>query len=604
MGDTPIELSSNRFARLSACLIAVAFGLFLLTFPLYPLNGFLIDSFFRAGAGAPPDPRITLIAFDASATQGGESNLSADGLATLIARLNTQEPKAIGILADLDEKHYSIPELEKILAAIRTEVPVFVGFTDETSLGAPPPEAFGDRLVYAPGLISRDSFNFGADSVSRRVMVEIERTPTFYSRLATFVRGKTPEKVESLGASKHAFVNWQGPAGTYPIYPAWPLLNGGQTAAPLQNRIVLIGHARRTRPTQDFLLTPYSRVLGDTTALEGAAHGLVTLLEDRGLQRLPGWAVALLTVVTGILTVSLVIHLSPVGGISFMVLLLAAFWSAGWLALKYGGWWLDLAHPAVMAVAGYYLVVPFRLRAEYRKRWHYQQKTEMMAQLEMLKSNFLSLVSHDLKTPIARIQGNAELLLREGAALPEKQRKSLGAIVATTEHMSDYVETVLDLTRIESASMPLSKVSRDINETIREVIEEKRFLATEKNISIETDLEPLFSVRYDVRLMKRVIANLVENAIKYSPENSTITITSKEESNHVRVSVSDQGVGIAPDEQEKVFAKFYRAQGALGTKGTGLGLYLVKYFVELHKGGVSLQSQVGKGSTFAVTLPV
>ncbi len=530
--------------------------------------------------------------------------MSTDRLADLVRRLNTQKPRAIGILADLNERFYSVADLDRLVKSVDSAVPIFIGFTDETSLGRPVPEVFGDRVFYSPGLVSRDSYNYGADSVSRRVMVDIDRTPSFFARMATYLRGTTPTRIEELSASRHAYIDWQGPSGTYPLLSAWSFLSSGKPRVDVAGKIVLIGHARRSRITQDYVLTPYSRKIGDTPLLEGAAHSLVTLLEDRGLKRAPGWIIALLTLSVALLTVNLVSIFSPAKGIVFMVLLIAGLWGVGWGALHFGGWWLDLAHPVVMAVAGYYLVVPFRLGMEYRRRWHYQQKTELMSQIERMKSNFLSLISHDLKTPIARIQGNAELLLRENPA--EKQRKGLSTIVSTTEEMSDYVESVLDLTRIESASMPLQLVSRDINETVHEVVEEKRFLAAEKGIVIQEDLEPLFSVRYDVRLMRRVIGNLVENAIKYSPEHSIITVASREERGEVCLAISDQGYGIADDELEKIFGKFYRGQSATvsTTKGTGLGLYLVKYFVELHKGVVRLQSRVGTGSTFTVRLPV
>lgn len=550
-----------------------------------------------------PDPSIFLIAFDAASTENGETDLPAEKLALLLRRLNAAHPRAIGILANLDDQHYTVEELEKVVAVLDSSVPVFVGFTDDASLDRRIPEVFGDRLSYSAGIVSRDSFNFGADSVSRRVLAELRHNPTLYSRMATFLRGKTPEGLEELGQSRHAFIDWQGPPGTYPLHSAWNFTSTHAKDWDLRDKIVLVGHARRNRPLQDFILTPYSRTLGDTPLLEGAAHGLVTLLQDRGLHRLPKWAVALLTMAIALLTVNLTVSLSPSRGILFMLALLSALWLGGWVALRYH-WWLDLVHPGLMAVTAYYLVVPFRLGLEYRKRWHYQQKTEFMSQLEQLKSNFLSLVSHDLKTPIARIQGNAELLLRDDT-LAERAKKNLSAIIATTEQMSDYVEAVLDLTRIESAKVPVVKVSRDINETIREVIEEKRFLAQEKNIELREDLEPLFSIRYDVRLMRRVIANLLENAIKYSPPNTAVTVSTRDEKDGVALSITDQGYGIPLEEQPKVFDKFYRVASPATptTKGTGLGLYLVKYFVELHKGLVRLQSQEGQGSTFTVSLP-
>jgi signal transduction histidine kinase len=599
-------MSSNRWARFAAFAVTAAVAFLLLSFPLHPLNGVIVDSFFRVLGRTSPDPQFFLIAMDASITQGGEASISADVLADLVSRLNKGTPRAIGILADVDDKHYSSTELTQLVGAVASNVPLFIGFTDEVGLGRPIPVALGDRVTFAPGIVSRDSYHFGADSVSRRVMFEIDRTPTFFSRLATFIRGTTPTRVESLGNSKHAFIWWRGPAGTYPVHSAAEILRKETLPWDIAGKTVLLGYTRRSRPTQDFILTPYSRQLGDTPLLEGAAQGLATLVSDSGLRRLPSWIVTILTLAVALGTVFIVSSLSPSRGILFMFALLTSLWCAGLGALAWAGWWLDLAHAGLMAVIAYYLVVPFRLGMEYRRRWHYQQQTEMMFHLEQIKSNFLSLVSHDLKTPIARIQGNAELLLRESLAQTEKARKGLAAIITTTEQMSDYVESVLDLTRIEAAKVPIKKESRDINATLLEAIEEKRFLANEKNIAIEHQLEPLFSIRYDVKLMKRVFANLLENAVKYSPSGTTIRVASREEGEKVRVSISDQGFGISPADQEKVFQRFFRAENPAisGVKGTGLGLYLVKYFVELHKGIVSLKSEIGKGSTFEVALPV
>ncbi len=604
-GDKLLEASSNRYSRFAISLTTVALAFFFLSFGFHSLNGILVDSYFRTLGAKRPYPGIALLAFDSGPAWGGDVFLPAEALALLISRISAQKPRAIGLLADLNEQHYSAADLQRVVSAIDPAVPLFVGYLDEMGLDRPAPTVFGDRLTYSPGLVSRDSFNYGADSVSRRVMAQIDHVPTFYARLATFVRGSTPDRLESLSSSRHAFIRWQGGPGTYVTHSAWSLLSPAPPDLNLGGKIVLVGQVRRTRPTQDAILTPYSRRLGDTTVLEGAAHGLVTLIRDDGLRRLPGWAVALLTLAVGLLTVNLVSSLSPVRGVLFMFAFLFALWATGWAMLRWGDWWLDLAHPAVMAVAGYYLVVPFRLGMEYRKRWHFQQRSEMMAQLETLKSNFLSLVSHDLKTPIARIQGNAELLL-ESPQLEAKQRKGLTTIVATTEQMSDYVETVLDLNRVESGQLQIRLESRDINVTLQEVLDEKRVLAQEKGIELRSELEPLFTVRYDVRLMRRVIGNLIENAIKYSPENSTITVVSLESDGQVRVEVRDQGIGIPEAEQARVFEKFYRAEGVTqtGIKGTGLGLYLVKYFVELHKGGVSLKSELGKGSTFSVSLPL
>ena len=130
-------------------------------------------------------------------------------------------------------------------------------------------------------------------------------------------------------------------------------------------------------------------------------------------------------------------------------------------------------------------------------------------------------------------------------------------------------------------------------------------LAREKSIRIQPDLEPMFSLEYDPVLIKEVVINIVENAIKYTPTGGSIHILSKETEDFVFVSVKDTGDGIKPEDLDKVWGKFTRGSDQdLKTKGSGLGLYLVKYFIELHGGRVTLESQVGSGTTVSFQLPL
>ncbi len=577
----------------------------LLWLPLHPLNGQLIDSYFRVAWWQAPDPRFFLISLgETEYDVAGEPSLNT--LSQLLAHLNRERPKAIGILADIDARQYAPSELDRLVSVVDASIPVLVGYTEESSLGRAAPKAFGDRITFSAGIASRDAYSFGADSVTRRVMVEIDRFPTFYARLATYLRGSTPERVETQGTSKHAYIRWQGPPGTYPIHSVNDVLNRRDFDGKLAGKTILIGYDRADRLAQDFVLTPYSRNLGSTTLLEAAAHGLATLTQDDGLLRPPFWLVGLLTVVVALCTVNAVYSMSPTKGILFTFSCLLLLWLGGLVAFLFGGWSPELAHPAVVVFSTYYLAVPFRLAFEYRERWRFQQSNEMLSQLEHMKSCFLALVSHDLKTPIARIQGYAELLQRDEALATEKSQRGVAAILSSTQQMSDYVESILELTRIESGQVPLKKESRDLNSALGESIEEKRILAAEKNIEIQSQLEPLFSTEFDYRLMRRVFSNLIENAIKYSPPATGIFIRSREENAHVVVTIEDHGAGISPDDQKRVFSKFFRSENPAlkSTKGTGLGLYLVKYFVELHKGEVSLTSELGRGSTFRVSLPI
>lgn len=613
--EADIRPRSKLFSHFSASLLGTLFILTLCQFELDGLKGILIDALYRTQWWREPHPGISLIAYDdeSSRRYPAGSKIPAEEIALMVDWLVDERPRAVAFLTALNEKNYSDLELHLIAKSLKRLNHVFVGYTDDESLGKSAPPTMQSAATYLPGFISRDTFSYGADSVSRRVMVSIDSIPTVYSRLASLWQDSetlapflNAHSVGRSADSLQAFIDWQGRTGTYRTTPSESVAMKKLPRGTFSGKIVLIGTKLISKRDADFIFTPYSRVPSHTSALEGAAHGLATLIRDSGLRRPAHWFNLLLSLVIGLITVNLVLYLTPVRGILFVVCESIFLIALAWLCLFKFQVWLNLAHPLLIAGVGYYLVIPYRLVDEYRKRWHYQEKTEFMSQLELLKSNFLSLISHDLKTPIARIQGNAELALNENTPLSEQQKHCLQAIIHTTDDLSQYVETVLDLTRIESAQIPLQMVTKDINATIDEVVESKRFLAQDKNITLETRLEPLFSIKFDVKLIRRVLSNLVENAIKYSPPGSTITLSSQEENNWIHIKVADQGMGIAPHEQLKVFQKFYRCENdsTRFIKGTGLGLYLVKYFVELHHGMVNLKSELGKGSEFTVSLPV
>jgi len=605
---------TSPFFHLSVSCVAVLFVLGLTQLELDGLKGILVDGLFRLHLKLNANPDIVLIAYDdESASQYSPStHIPVEELQKVFHFLAQARPKSVGIIGSFSEKNYTDAELEKLAASFASVPDTIVGYVDDDSLGKPAPSAFYGKVRYLPGFISRDTISYGADSVSRRVMVSVEGYPTVYAEMARLFRGMGPDAAFShthpygvSGNSYQTYINWQGPPGTYAPFSSRTVHSGKISPEVFRGKMVLFSSTLTSRKTSDLLLTPYSREPSKTHFIEAAAQSLSTLMKDDGLFKPPEWINLVLSLFIGIATVNMVLYLSPGKGIAFVVATLVALLGCGWIALFHFDCWLNIAHPLVVAGVGYYLVIPYRLVDEYRKRWHYQEKSELMTQLELLKSNFLSLISHDLKTPIARIHGNAELVLNEGE-LTDKQRKSLSAIVHTTEDLGDYVEAILDLTRIESAQMPLQKVSKDINSTILEAVESKRFLALEKDIDIRTQLEPLFSVKFDVKLIRRVIANIVENAIKYSPPNTHIVVQSREENNWIKVSVADEGQGISENDQKKVFEKFFRCDNSReqATKGTGLGLYLVKYFVELHEGMVELKSELGKGSVFTISLPV
>jgi signal transduction histidine kinase len=176
---------------------------------------------------------------------------------------------------------------------------------------------------------------------------------------------------------------------------------------------------------------------------------------------------------------------------------------------------------------------------------------------------------------------------------------------SSSEELNRYIQSILKVLRVESRDFKLNVEVGDINEIIQEALLQLTPLAQEKQIQIETNLEPMFSIEVDVTLIREVLINLVENAIKYTPAGGKITLTSHETPTRVRVEVADTGEGIDPAEAQNVWGKFVRGKDQdLKTKGTGLGLYLVKYFIELHGGEVFLSSELKKGTKVSFSLPL
>ena len=141
---------------------------------------------------------------------------------------------------------------------------------------------------------------------------------------------------------------------------------------------------------------------------------------------------------------------------------------------------------------------------------------------------------------------------------------------------------------------------------LTEVIRKHEFLARVKKIKVTSELEPLFPIPMDPELIRQILSNLVENAIKYSPDETEIKINSFEKNGFVVIKIKDQGLGISTDDLPHIFMKFFRSQNAKSSpiKGSGLGLYLAQYFTELHKGKIEVESVPGAGSVFTVSLPL
>ncbi len=225
---------------------------------------------------------------------------------------------------------------------------------------------------------------------------------------------------------------------------------------------------------------------------------------------------------------------------------------------------------------------------------------------EQMKSTFISVISHELKTPVALIKGYAGTLRRTDADWdPETMHEGLSVIEEEADRLNSLIDNLLDASRIQAGVFKLELGDVSLERLAQRVVEGFR-LQTEAH-DFEFDFPPgLPMVVADEARIRQVLDNLVSNAIKYSPDGGTIRIGGWHDEQGVTVYVADQGIGIPQDEQSRLFESFYRVDSGLRrrTKGTGLGLYLSKTIIDAHNGTIWVRSEPGKGSTFFFTLPI
>jgi signal transduction histidine kinase len=223
------------------------------------------------------------------------------------------------------------------------------------------------------------------------------------------------------------------------------------------------------------------------------------------------------------------------------------------------------------------------------------------------KSEFLANMSHELRTPLNAIIGFSEVLSdRMFGELNEKQEEYLKDIYASGTHLLSLINDILDLSKIEAGRMELELTDFDLPTAIENALMLVRERAGRRSIALQTSIDNrLGQIQADERKVRQVVLNLLSNAIKFTPEGGRIDVGAVAKDGFVEVSVTDTGIGIAPEDQEKVFEEFRQVgTAAKKVEGTGLGLTLCRKFVELHGGKIWVKSQLGQGSTFTFTIPV
>jgi signal transduction histidine kinase len=236
-----------------------------------------------------------------------------------------------------------------------------------------------------------------------------------------------------------------------------------------------------------------------------------------------------------------------------------------------------------------------------------EHQNEELQKLDQIKNRFLGMAAHDLRNPLSNIAMIADLLQDKEAPLSSDERDSfLKDISAQTHYMLALINDLLEVTRMETGNLSLHPVAVNLGTFLQETVRRHNTLATHKRTHVLcSDTPPHASVLADPVRLRQIFDNLISNAVKFSPPQSTIRVTAELRSGQWRIAVQDQGPGLHPAEREKLFVEFSKlgARPTAGESSTGLGLFITRRLVEAHNGKIGADSQSGRGATFWIELP-
>jgi len=225
-------------------------------------------------------------------------------------------------------------------------------------------------------------------------------------------------------------------------------------------------------------------------------------------------------------------------------------------------------------------------------------------QLNEIKSRFVSMASHEFRTPLSSVLSSASLIAKYTTTEQQPNRdKHVNRIKESVKHLNDLLEDFLSLGKLDEGKIGAQFGVFNLPETVHDTIDEVRGMV-KAGQEIKYSHQGENMVYSDRKLLKNILINLISNALKFSDENAIVDITTNVQDDNAKLSVSDKGIGISEEDQEHLFSSFFRGKNAINIQGTGLGLHIVKRYTDLIGGSINLQSTLGKGTTISLTIPV
>jgi signal transduction histidine kinase len=617
------KLKQIEFSKFAPLLVTLAFILILIQYSFHPLESIFYDFWIKTDLPSKSFKNpIVLVSLDEESDQflGETYPYTYASHTRLMDRLMQDQPSLINYFVSLLEPDSEVEaryqtEFHEAIKGFSPSGDKFKFGTEIDNLGEMiPPEALRD-VGYYLGQLYKDQLVFSKDEVVRRAILNISGEDSLHLWTAKRYRQLQGLPVLDATAYKGAYYNSEADANfalfkysgnplgnRIPTIPFHRVVVGNFPKGFFKDKIVLVG-PQYISNSSDFIQTPFEKESAKTPKLSVHADVIEALIEEKTIFDVKDLTTQVASVLIAILLSYIISRVQPVKGLMITILLIIGILLTSYMAFITFGWWIKLSHLVLSIFVVYYIWVPFRAIEEYQTRYAIQEETKLLKQVDNLKQNFISLMSHDLKTPVAKIAGIADILKIKFNNTPE-QTELIDNVVNSTKELNNFINSILDLTKIESQNLTLRKESKDVNRVIEGIVEKLEFEANAKEMKLETDLSPLYPIQIDTVLMNRVISNLIENSIKYAGRGKTVEVKTHDDAEWVYIEVKDNGTGIGPDDLAHIFDKFYRVKNdsTHSIKGSGLGLYLVKYFIELHNGVITATSQLGEGTSFIIKL--